>query len=62
MKRNLIMLIISTFLIQATVFADETPVPSSIKQKFKIKLSGKDFDWPDWDMFRGYRDISDYII
>ena len=61
MKRNLIMLIISTFLIQATVFADETPVPSSIKQKFKIKLSGKDFDWPDWDMFRGDRDISDLL-
>ena len=61
MKRNLIILIIFTFLIQATVFADETPVQSPIKKKFKLKLSGKDFDWPDWDMFRGDRDISDLL-
>ena len=61
MKRSLIMLIISTFLIQATVFADETSDPSSLKQKIKITLSGKDFDWPDWDMFRGDRDISDLL-
>ena len=61
MKRSLIILIISTFLIQATVFADETSDPSSLKQKIKITLSGKDFDWPDWDMFRGERDISDLL-
>ena len=61
MKRTLLILTTCIFFSHIIILADNSENFSSQKEKVKIRLSGKDFDWPDWDMFRGDRDISDLL-
>ena len=43
------------------LFGNENTQSETIDYDIKLILSGRDFDWPDWQMFQGDRDITDLL-
>jgi len=60
-KRILVPVSLSVLLIGINLFGNENTQSERIDYDIKLILSGRDFDWPDWDMFRGDRDITDLL-
>ena len=60
-KRILVLVSLLVLLIGINLFGNENTQSETIDYDIKLKLSGKDFDWPDWQMFQGDRDITDLL-
>jgi len=60
-KRILVPVFLSVLLIGINLFGNENTQSETIDYDIKLKLSGRDFDWPDWQMLQGDRDITDLL-
>jgi hypothetical protein len=60
-KRILVPVSLLVLLIGINLFGNENTQYETIDYDIKLKLSGRDFDWPDWQMLQGERDITDLL-
>ena len=60
-KRILVPVSLLVLLIGINLFGNENTQSETIDYDIKLKLSGRDFDWPDWQMLQGDRDITDLL-
>ena len=60
-KRILVPVSLLVLLMGINLFGNENTQSETIDYDIKLILSGRDFDWPDWQMFQGDRDITDLL-